>query len=187
MDDKQRQRAVATYFDSIKKPGEEIIWIGNPSPRWVKKTYLPLFIAIIVSFLGSTIFVLDYVFQMFDYKWALIIGITYPFAELLGLLLLIKLNPGYKLLKTNYAFSNKRLFIRSCVFRERLESYELNELSSLGVHTAPRDAKFGTISFTAESSKGERNFPKCLHSIEDPQGVYDKLRELTKSHVSKRP
>ena len=142
-------------------------------------------IATPVVFLVGNIFIWATLLQESDYKLAPIIGITLTIAQLFVLLLFfISINPGYKLLKTNYAFSNKRLFIRSCVFRERLESYELNELSSLGVHTAPRDAKFGTISFTAGSSKGERIFPKCLHGIEDPQGVYDKLRELTKSHVS---
>lgn len=183
MDDKRRQRAVATYFDSIKKPGEEILWIGNPNQGWVKKTYWPTLGMITVGLLVHTIFLWAYVLQMSDYELFLIVCIIYTIAEIFVLLFLISINPGYKLLKTHYALSNKRLLIRSCVFRERLESYELHELSSLGVHATLRDAKFGTISFTAGSPKGGRTFPKCLHGIEDAQGVFDKLKELTKSHV----
>ena len=166
-------------FEAVKDADEEILWIGKPN--------FAAFITRGIPFLcfGLVWGAIDYFgfIRNMDKEMA---GFAIPFFALhlfpfwLSILNMIRLFLVHG--NTYYAFSNKRLMMRSGFWGTDFKVIDYDKISDLEVNVNPIENALGVGTIQAfsgrVSNKGGRIYDKFI-GIKNPYAVFKKIKEVT--------
>ena len=146
-------------FDEVLEKDEEIIKVIKPN----KKRYLKTF------------------------YWMLCIPIFWPhiLVMLIGSLFTLPflISKGYK--NTYYAYTNKRLIVRTGMFANSYDSLEYEDITSTSVSVGflDRKTKTGSLIFVSPSSHHEH--PMTFANIENPYEMIKEIKEQINTYNNK--
>lgn len=168
-------------FDSVKDKNEEILWIGKPN------AFCFVFYGIPFLILGLTwgcidVFILIQMMNSGEEMWGA--GIPFIFLHafpLWGSLLFM----GWLWLahgKTFYAYSNRRLLVRTGAIGVDYKTYDYDQLSNLEIRQGPIQKSFnvGTISFnTGQTDSKGRLLTSSFRAIPNSFEVFKMIKEVS--------
>ena len=166
-------------FEVVKDSDEEIMWVGKPN-FWAFITRGIPFLCI-----GLIWGAIDY-FGFIRNMGSEMAGFTIPFfalhlfpfwASILNMVRLFLVHGN-----TYYAFSNKRLMMRSGFWGTDFKVIDYDKISDLEVNVNPIENFFGVGTIQAfsgrVSNKGGRIYDKFI-GIQNPYAVFKKIKEVT--------
>ncbi len=166
-------------FEAVKDADEEIHWLGKPN-FWAFITRgIPfLCIGLIWGAIDYFGFIRNMDGEMAGFAIPFFALHLFPFwASILNMVRLFLVHGN-----TCYAFSNKRLMMRSGFWGTDFKVIDYDKISDLEVNVNPIENSLGVGTIQAfsgrVSNKGGRIYDKFI-GIKDPYAVFKKLKEVT--------
>ncbi len=166
-------------FEAVKDADEEIHWLGKPN-FWAFITRgIPfLCIGLIWGAIDYFGFIRNMDGEMAGFAIPFFALHLFPFwASILNMVRLFLVHGN-----TYYAFSNKRLMMRSGFWGTDFKVIDYDKISDLEVNVNPIENSLGVGTIQAfsgrVSNKGGRIYDKFI-GIKDPYAVFKKLKEVT--------
>jgi membrane protein YdbS with pleckstrin-like domain len=168
---------VPPEFDAVKDQDEEIYWVGKPA-------FVP-FIALGIPFLIFGLF-----WGAFDYfgfirnmgslpGFLMLFMLFHLFPFYGGILNMVRLVLVHK--NTCYAYTNKRMMIRSGFWGIDFKSIDYDKIVNLEVNVNPLEKIFnvGSIRIAAGDMVNPRRGLNQFTSIQEPYEVFKKIKEVS--------
>ncbi|MEO0914240.1 MAG: hypothetical protein AAFY59_14840 [Pseudomonadota bacterium] len=179
-----------TRWEDYFEPGEKLVWQGRPIPGGGHPGYILLSL-FGMPFLGAGLFTfkegVDHLIGAAvdleaDFDFMFLIPFSLPFLAIgAGLVFGPWLWPRYALRRTRYALSNKRAYIATTIWGQKLETYAITADADIEIESR----RHHTVTFANRVSKdsdGDLTTTKIsFENIEEGEKVYHLLRDIQRS------
>jgi hypothetical protein len=174
------EQPLPEVFEDIRDPSETIYWVGKPN-------------AFCFMFSGIPFLIVGCLWGLFDLFFLSLTPILKGFSGFLIPFFLLHSFPFWGSLlymawlwlaryRTFYAFSNRRLMVRSGAIGTYTKTFDYDGISNLEVTVGPIEKMLGVGSIRFNTGRTDARgglIPGCFKAIREPYEVFKRIKETT--------